>query len=1042
VSTYDANGNVIQRTGYRRTASSAKTGDLSVTWAAADSRRMFTAQWFDAADRVTSVVDYGTNGNVALARPATPPLPNTSAAYLVTKYGYDAGGRQSQQTDNLNRLTQRTFDGLSRITQTIENFVTGAPTETSLDTDRKVTFQFDSSGRLSKRIAFNPKGTGLGVQQQTTTYVYGTIANQAAPAVFRNDLLAAEIFPDSDDTYNPAGAPGSQLGNGADAVYDRLEITYDYAGRRKTLKDQRGTIRTLNYDAQGRLLSDAVTTLSSGVDGAVRRKEYGYDSVSRIRTSTSFDAASAGLVVNQVQYTYDGWTRLGKREEAHVGGVVAGTPATQVGVSDGAVSGVAKFIRPASMTYPNGRVLFMNYPAAGTVGDRLSRIDNLANDAAGTAKFASYIYLGAETILDIDHPLVTNGFTFRQGPDNAPGGWDQFDRQIMTKWRNSANTSTHDQYNYSYDRASNRLTRQRASTTAPATPKDEFYAYDGLNRLTKENRGLLAGAPLTIADASANFSQRWTALESLGNWRTWDAAPTGGGTYSFVQNRTHNAANEIDTDNNDANAAGASIAGSGGGDWIDPTADKQGNLRSGPKVGAETTRQWFTYDAWSRLVKVQADSAGAPGATVAEYQYDADNQRIVKLIPNGANWNRTDYYGINNQCVEERTLTNSASKTAVATVPKFQWVWDLRYLDAAVLRDENKDGDGVCTGAADQRIFYAQDATFNTTALVNTAGSVVERYVYDAYGKAAVLNGSWASQASTVFNNEILYSGYRLNPETGLYAVRLREYHPTLGRWLQRDPIEYGGGTNNLHEYVGGNPIHRVDPQGTDFIAVGSRPVNMPLGLGLLGGHMSIEYWKECEPKNEDGQHFKNVPLHEAVRDVSRSFQLLNSNFTPDGDAGVYYTWKWVVGGQGKYGGPGRWYWFSQMVSVIWPTSTAVRRVIIYSDATDSESDLMWESIIDPNAKSYPWAEQGPKPPHPAQKWPNSIYQPTGNNCNTFIRYLAHLIGKDANIIGGTHYGNEWPQPIGPADIWNLAPTAPTSYNNPPPAPTGPPTPP
>src|SRR6185436_6712810 len=200
---------------------------------------------------------------------------------------------------------------------------------------------------------------------------------------------------------------------------------------------------------------------------------------------------------------------------------------------------------------------------------------------------------------------------------------------------------------------------------------------------------------------------------------------------------------------------------------------------------------------------------------IAEYQYDGRNRRIVKLKPNGANWDRRDYYHTQEwQVVEERELLNTASKTTAATTPKFQWVWDPRYVDTPILRDENKDGDGDCIDGTDQRIYYAHDANYNVTALVTAAGTVVERYAYDPYGRAYVFTAAWAPQASTIYNNEILFAGYRLNPETGLYQVRNREYHPTLGRWAQRDPLKYIDSAN-LYEYVRGDPLNRTDPPGT-----------------------------------------------------------------------------------------------------------------------------------------------------------------------------------------------------------------------------------
>jgi RHS repeat-associated protein len=816
VTSYDAASNVIQTTRYLRTSTSTQTGDLATSWTAAKSRRTFEAQWFDLANRVTDAADYGTNGGTAFTRPSAPPAPNSSDAILVSHFDYDGGGREYRTTDNLGHVTQTTLDGLSRATQVVGNFMgTGVPVETDLDANRTTNIVYDSSSRLSQRVALNPKGTGAGVESQVTQYVYGTMANQATPAVYRNDILAAEIYPDSDDTYNPAGSAGSQLGNGTDGVYDRVEYTYDYASRKSSLKDPRGVVHTYAYDSAGRFSSDTVTTLPSGVDGSVLRLGKSYDSLSRTLARTSYSDTGGTTVVNQVKNTYDSWGNVIKDEQEHVGAIVPGTTASyQVAYSDGGASGAGKYIRPVSVTYPNGRQVFFNYPAAGaaSVGDHLSRIDNVANDAAGTSMFAQYTYLGTDAVGQINHPLVTNGLQLLVATGGNPAQWDNFGRVLDQEWKATTGTVVHDRYKHTYDRDSNRLTRDTLATGAPTT-QDQYYVYDNLGRLTEVNRGTLSTGVIT--DAKAKFSQKWTALESQGNWRSFQVAPTGLNSYTFQQARSHNKANEIDTDNNDANAAGNSISGTGGSDWIDPTYDKSGNLKSYPQVGTEAARQWATYDAWNRLVKVQADSSGSPGAEVAEYQYDARHWRIAKLVPDVSNWDRTDYYySAQWQCVEERTLVNTASKTTRATMPRFQWVWDLRYVDAVILRDENKDGDNSCTGAADQRIFYTQDSNFNTTALVDMTGAVVERYVYDAYGMVSVLSGSWAAQAPTVYNNEVLFAGYRKDPETQLYHVRHRAYHPSLGRWIQRDPIRYQDGMN-LYQYARSGPTLATDAMGT-----------------------------------------------------------------------------------------------------------------------------------------------------------------------------------------------------------------------------------
>jgi len=68
-----------------------------------------------------------------------------------------------------------------------------------------------------------------------------------------------------------------------------------------------------------------------------------------------------------------------------------------------------------------------------------------------------------------------------------------------------------------------------------------------------------------------------------------------------------------------------------------------------------------------------------------------------------------------------------------------------------------------------------------------------------------------ADGASDV-DNRTLYAGYHLDTETGLYSVRHRYYHPTLGRWIGRE-VRYRDGLS-LYEYVGSNTLVRVDPTG------------------------------------------------------------------------------------------------------------------------------------------------------------------------------------------------------------------------------------
>ena len=86
--------------------------------------------------------------------------------------------------------------------------------------------------------------------------------------------------------------------------------------------------------------------------------------------------------------------------------------------------------------------------------------------------------------------------------------------------------------------------------------------------------------------------------------------------------------------------------------------------------------------------------------------------------------------------------------------------------------------------------------------------------------------------------NEIIYCGYRFDPETQLYYVRNRTYNPVLGRWIQRDPIGYEGGIN-LYEYVGGKSTGNLDSSGTIVYALIYASIEITAGLG---GSISFGY--------------------------------------------------------------------------------------------------------------------------------------------------------------------------------------------------------